>query len=551
MTTPRRLSPLKVFFNSLFIASVLGLFASITLAWLHAVNPQSHNAYTQRLRLIQSLDASLNQHLLMARSGLTVHYDFLARLSSELRQTIHILQKTPPPFLDESSQKTLLSNLNTISLTLSEKLHLIERFKRENAVFRNSLAYFPTAASALSDRLSSDHTVFTQLRNLLIHILLFNQFSTRDLIPKVEADIAATAKISQTIPQPSPISDELNGLLRHARAIVSRKPTIDSLVAQILSSPISQHIEHTERAYASLHHTALDTALIYRSAVFVCALLILVLGSFFIISRMRASAIALSLTTDKLRAANASLRVEREREKELSDLKNRFVSMASHEFRTPLSVIMSSTELLENYRDRWPPDKVQHHFSRISASVHSMTRLLEGVLTIGRADANALSCSPSPTNLPELCALAVDAAHQSSPNDPRISFHFHLLSPTQNPQTVPLDPNLLERILSNLLSNALKYSPQSSPVAFDVSLDDTCVLFVIRDHGIGISPDDLPKLFQSFHRGENVGNIAGTGLGLAIVKRALDLHHGTIEVFSTLGSGTTMQIRIPTHGLPP
>jgi signal transduction histidine kinase len=220
-------------------------------------------------------------------------------------------------------------------------------------------------------------------------------------------------------------------------------------------------------------------------------------------------------------------------------LKTRFVSMTSHEFRTPLSVIVSSTELLENYGDRWDTEHRLDHLERIRSAAGNMWRMLDDILIIGRAEAGVLRASPSQLNLDEFCRHLVESLEHSSARSHCIRYTFN------GDPRVTLDERLLSEVVGNLLGNALKYSPPGSDVNFDVhTTDDTCRISV-RDQGIGIPPAEQPRLFESFFRASNADQIKGSGLGLAVVKKALDVQNGTIEVESQLGRGSKFTVYIP------
>jgi PAS domain S-box-containing protein len=228
------------------------------------------------------------------------------------------------------------------------------------------------------------------------------------------------------------------------------------------------------------------------------------------------------------------------KEKELNDLKSRFITMTSHEFRTPLSSILSSAELLEHYRHRWPDEKQQTHFNRIRISVQHMTQLLNDVLFIGKAEAGKLEFQPQPLNLVDFCQSLVEDFQTS------IAAHHEIIyvSNCDSARTLA-DEKLLRQILTNLLSNAVKYSPKNSQIALRLLLQPSCVIFQVEDRGFGIPLEEQSRLFESFHRATNVGNIQGTGLGLSIVKKCVELHDGDISVESEVGKGTTFSVSIP------
>ncbi|WP_334311375.1 PAS domain S-box protein [Nodularia sphaerocarpa] len=234
------------------------------------------------------------------------------------------------------------------------------------------------------------------------------------------------------------------------------------------------------------------------------------------------------------------LNIALETEKELNELKSRFVSMTSHEFRTPLSTILSSSELLEHYRHQWTEEKQLTHLHRIQTAVKRMTEMLNDVLVIGKAEAGKLDYSPTYFDLVEYCR---DLLSETQVNQGAMCVLF--FTTQHQSMSCCMDDKLLGHILNNLLSNAIKYSPNDSTIEFTLACEDEQAIFKIQDQGIGIPEEDLPRLFESFHRAKNVGNILGTGLGLAIVKTCVDLHQGKISVTSTLGVGTVFTVILP------
>ncbi len=240
----------------------------------------------------------------------------------------------------------------------------------------------------------------------------------------------------------------------------------------------------------------------------------------------------------------AEIRTALERERELNGMKTRFVSMTSHEFRTPLTTIMSSAELLEHYRERWDVAKQVQYLRKIQTSAKHMTGLLNDVLLINKAEAGKAEFKPQDTVLEEFCQEIVEelqittAAHE-------------LVMRSHIPATpIPLDPKLMRHILTNLLSNAINYSPSGGEILLTLEQVEDTVELRVKDCGIGMPEEARPTLFESFVRGSNVGTISGTGLGLAIVKKSVDLHQGFIDCESKEGEGTTFIVRLPLS-LPP
>jgi PAS domain S-box-containing protein len=243
--------------------------------------------------------------------------------------------------------------------------------------------------------------------------------------------------------------------------------------------------------------------------------------------------------TDRRRSEQET-REALEQQKTLNELRTRFVAMTSHEFRTPLAGILSAEEVLRHYGDRLPEDEKLEVLDSIAAGVKRMTRMMDRVLLLGKAEAHMLEYNPAPLDLRALCRELVNEArtqHPQSSCDVSL-FVAGDMEPGQ------YDEKLLRHIFSNLLSNAIKYSPQGGKVRFAVYLEQGQAVFEVSDQGIGIPAEEIAHLFESFHRASNVGAIQGTGLGLAIVKNAVETHGGTIDVKSVVGEGTTFTVRL-------
>ena len=227
-------------------------------------------------------------------------------------------------------------------------------------------------------------------------------------------------------------------------------------------------------------------------------------------------------------------------ERELNELKNRFVSMVSHEFRTPLGITMSAIELLRNHLELLEDAKRKELFDDIFVATRHMADMMEQMLVLSRAEAGKLAFRPVPINLENLCHRLVDESLSAS--NRRCPIEVKVEGTLTGAEA---DESLLRHIFSNLLSNAVKYSAAGQTVEFGVTRTGGNAVFTVRDAGIGIPPGDVPRLFHAFHRAANVGETPGTGLGLVIVKRCVDLYGGAIEVRSKPGEGTTFTVTLP------
>ncbi|HEY9833596.1 MAG TPA: ATP-binding protein [Stenomitos sp.] len=227
-------------------------------------------------------------------------------------------------------------------------------------------------------------------------------------------------------------------------------------------------------------------------------------------------------------------------EKELGELKVRLFSMVSHEFRTPLSVILASSQLLgEILQDVVEPNQLKNLY-RIQSSAKVMNQLLTDILTLTRAEAGKLNYKPELLDLEAFCLNLLEDVRFCD-----IKSHSLKFISKGRCVRVYLDEKLLYSILGNLLLNAIKYSPNGGEVYLILNCENESTIFQVKDEGIGIPVENYSDIYEPFYRGENVENIVGSGLGLAVVKKCVELHQGEITMESQVGVGTTFTVRIP------
>jgi signal transduction histidine kinase len=229
-----------------------------------------------------------------------------------------------------------------------------------------------------------------------------------------------------------------------------------------------------------------------------------------------------------------------QREKELSEMKSKFVSTTSHEFRTPLATMLSSAELLEHYSDSLSQAERLNLLHTIQGGAKRMSEMIDDVLTLGRAESGVLKLNPTRMDLRELCRKVVSEFRiaQGKKHVMNLDDHFDLA-------IVDMDERLLRHILNNLLSNAVKYSPQGTEVTLLLARRDGHAVIEVQDRGIGIPVQDQARLFETFQRASNVENRPGSGLGLAIARKSAELHGGKISFVSTVGVGTRFTVTLP------
>lgn len=243
-------------------------------------------------------------------------------------------------------------------------------------------------------------------------------------------------------------------------------------------------------------------------------------------------------TLGELETSKDELTKALSKEKELSDLKSRFVSMASHEFRTPLSTILSSASLVAKYVETEEQEKRNKHIHRIKSSVNNLTNLLNEFLSIGKIEDGKITANNIHFNIKELItALCSEMENLAKPGQQFDYKH-------EGDELIFLDPALLRNVITNLLSNAIKFSSEGSKVEINCHVLKDKIDIVVKDNGMGISQEDQEHLFERFFRGTNVTNIQGTGLGLHIVSKYIEIMDGEIKFESQLEKGTRFIITL-------
>jgi len=247
----------------------------------------------------------------------------------------------------------------------------------------------------------------------------------------------------------------------------------------------------------------------------------------------------LELALSHLASSQAELKDALEKEKELNEIKSRFVSMASHEFRTPLSAILSSAALIGKYPTSEDQPRREKHVHKIRDSVIHLNELLEDFLSLGRIEEGKIHVHPENISLYNFAQETVDEVQGL------LKSGQHLHTEVQPELQVRSDKRLLKHIFVNLLTNASKFSPAETRISWKIWEENGHIHAIVADEGMGIPEEDKSYLFSSFFRARNVTNIQGTGLGLHIVKRYVDMLQGSINVESKLGKGTTILINFP------
>ena len=240
------------------------------------------------------------------------------------------------------------------------------------------------------------------------------------------------------------------------------------------------------------------------------------------------------------RKAEQDMQETLRREKELNEMKSRFVSLASHEFKTPLSVILSSVSLIEKYPETEQQDKRLKHIHRIKSNVNNLKQILNDFLSLEKLEDGIIENCPVETDLVQLVGETIHDMEETRKAGQVVHLHTE-----GEPRTVMVDAQLLRNVLNNLLSNAIKYSAEGSAIDCTLTYHAVTVDIAFRDRGIGIPVEERPHLFERFFRATNTTGISGTGLGLSIVRRYLDLIGGDIRLSGEPGEGSTFTVTLP------
>ncbi len=255
--------------------------------------------------------------------------------------------------------------------------------------------------------------------------------------------------------------------------------------------------------------------------------------------QVRNRTLILEEAVEELEKTKKNLHDALAKERELNELKSRFVSMASHEFRTPLTTMMSSLSLIKRYGEQNEPEKQEKHIGRVKSSINNLTEILEDFLSLSKLEEGHVRFHPEEVNLRECLEDVAGEMRNMAREGQHLELHY------SGSETVIVDCKILRNVLFNLISNAIKFSPSGGTVTIDASAGPDLLHLSVKDEGVGISPEDRKHLFERFFRGSNATHIQGTGLGLSIVARYAELMNARLSVESEPEKGSTFHIYIP------
>ena len=460
------------------------------------------------------------------------NYDTLADAQQRRHHILEGLTNTIEGLAPDKDIKHLVSKAVVLA---SQAERAIDLIKRAHSQLKNSQTYFPVLVQDLvqqSASLADGDNLASSLSHLRDLVAIHAFVQSADTLAKVEDILLKLQARATILAADQQFLDDLNHALEHARIITTQVGKVRDLVEAHLRSDFSsvadQIYDHYALTFAREQAYSQGWFPLYYGVLLV------------LVGQVALMFLQLFRTNQRVVQQSKELQSRLDRESQLNGLQRQFVSMVSHEFRTPLAIIDGHAQRIERRLDTVKPEALERALSKIRLSIRRLIELMESVLSAAHLEAGKIKFEPELCNL---AAIVTEVTNNHAEINPGYSL---ILDVNESMPPLLADSRLLRQIISNLISNAIKYSDPGSRVWVKNSLNAEGEIEVsVQDEGLGIPAEEQAKLFDRFFRASTSVGIAGSGIGLHLAQHLASLHHGQIDFESQVGKGSTFLLRLP------